>query len=375
MNKSAMPQIETAEVVLPCSDLTATLRFFTERLGFRLDAIFPADDPATAVISGHGLRIRLLRGGQGAPDRLSPGLLTLRCSDPKALAAGETEFVAPNGTRIELVDADPPLNLPPIRQSFVVTRLGGEEDWGVGRAGMGYRDLIPGRQGGRFIASHIRIPDGGPVPDMVHFHKARFQMIYCYRGWVNLLYEDQGPQFTMRAGDCVLQPPEIRHRVMECSPGFEVVEIGCPAEHMTCMDHDLPLPNSGVDPNRVFKGQRFVFHELAKAEWRPGRLVGTERRDIGIGAATDGLASAQVLRLAPGAASIVRHSHSAEFVFFFMLAGTASLQADGQQTQALSDGDSFVIPEGMSYSLENCSGDLELLEVALPADYPFQLTN
>ena len=30
---------------------------------------------------------------------------------------------------------------------------------------MHYRDLIPSRLGGSIIASHIRIPDGGPVPD------------------------------------------------------------------------------------------------------------------------------------------------------------------------------------------------------------------
>jgi hypothetical protein len=42
------------------------------------------------------------------------------------------------------------------------------------------------------IASHIRIPDGGPVPDMVHFHKVGFQLIFCIKGWVDVVYEDQG---------------------------------------------------------------------------------------------------------------------------------------------------------------------------------------
>ena len=40
----------------------------------------------------------------------------------------------------------------------------------AGRAGMVYRDLIPDRLGGAFIASHITIPEGGPVPDYVHHH-------------------------------------------------------------------------------------------------------------------------------------------------------------------------------------------------------------
>lgn len=371
MSESEHQQIQAAEVVLPCENLSESLKFFIERLGFRLDQIFPADSPATAVISGHGLRIKLAKDAPAAAR--APGLLSLYCHDPKALAGGETELTAPNGTLIELLEAEPPLNLPPIEQSYVFTKMGGPETWGVGRAGMRYRDLIPNRQGGRFIASHIAIPEGGAVPDMVHFHKARFQMIYCTKGWVNLLYEDQGPQFTMKAGDCVLQPPEIRHRVLECSPGFEVVEIGCPAEHMTCIDHDMPLPNGEVNPARVFNGQRFVFHRAEKAAWQAGRLEGVEFRDIGIAAATDGLASAQVLRLKSGVTSIAAHSHSAEFVFVFVLAGAASLQAEGHDKQELSEGDSFVIPEGLKYCLEEGSGDLELLEVALPADYSFEL--
>ena len=126
---------------------------------------------------------------------------------------------------------------------------------GVGRAGMRYRDLIPDRWGGSFVASHITIPEGGPVPDYVHFHKVRFQMIFVKSGWVRLVYEDQGEPFVMVAGDCVLQPPEIRHRVLESSPGLEVIEIGCPALHETIADWSLALPNGTGDAARAWEGQ------------------------------------------------------------------------------------------------------------------------
>src|SRR5262249_21447444 len=164
--------VEAAEIVLPASDLHSTLAFF-EQLGFRVDAISPADDPATAVISGHGLRIRFARDAAG-----DPGVVRLRCRD----AAGVV--VAPNGTRIERIAANPPIAMPPLAATLSIVRASSDAEWRVGRAGMRYRDLIPGRYGGRYIASHIQIPDGGPVPDYVHFHKIRFQMIYCYRGWV-----------------------------------------------------------------------------------------------------------------------------------------------------------------------------------------------
>lgn len=364
MTETDTQEITAAEIVLPCPVLDETLAFFRGRLGFRLDVIFPADDPAVAVLSGHGLRLRLDRDADGAP-----GVLRLHCRNPAALTGGDAALTAPNGTRIELVAADPPLDLPPPAPSFVVTRMAdGAEAWGVGRAGMQYRDLIPDRQGGRFIASHIRIPDGGPVPDMVHFHKIRFQMIYCYKGWVDLLYEDQGPLFRMVAGDCVLQPPEIRHRVVECSLGLEVVEIGCPAEHLTCIDHALPLPTSDLRPNRDFGGQRFVRHQAATADWRPWRFDGTEARDIGIAAATDGLADVCVIRF-PSGGGLPPHRHAAEFLFGFVLTGAAALSADGHDPQTLAPGDAFVIPADMTCALENGSDDLKLLHVALPADY------
>src|SRR5438105_9372181 len=52
--------VRSAEVVVPCCDLQATMDFFLERLGFRLEVIFPADAPSTAVICGHGVTLRLV---------------------------------------------------------------------------------------------------------------------------------------------------------------------------------------------------------------------------------------------------------------------------------------------------------------------------
>ncbi len=51
-----------AEIRLPTAELRDDLPFYTKVLGFRLDMIFPADDPAVAVLSGHGLRLRIEKG-------------------------------------------------------------------------------------------------------------------------------------------------------------------------------------------------------------------------------------------------------------------------------------------------------------------------
>src|SRR3954465_14304924 len=60
-------EVVSAEMCLPSADLAADLAYFTQTLGFRLDTIYPADDPAVATVSGHGLRLRLHPGSRRRP--------------------------------------------------------------------------------------------------------------------------------------------------------------------------------------------------------------------------------------------------------------------------------------------------------------------
>ena len=347
-------RIARAEMVLPAGpDLAATIAFLSARLGLRVEAISPADAPVAATLSGHGVRLRLEPGAR------EPGLLRLACE-----GAPPPAEVAPNGTRIEFVAASREVALPPLEPRFVLSRGGAGAAWGTGRAGMRYRDLVPGRLGGRYIASHIAIPQGGPVPDYVHFHRVRFQSIFCRKGWVRVVYEDQGGEFVMHAGDCVLQPPEIRHRVLEASDGLEVVEIGCPAEHETLGDLDMSLPNARIDRARLFGGQRFLRHEAANAPWAPWRLPGFASRDIGMSSATAGLADMRVVRAsATGAAA--RWTHAQDFQLVFVLQGAARLEVDGHGAHELGPDDSFVVPAGVGHAISAASADLEFLEVSV----------
>ncbi|MDD9949247.1 MAG: cupin [candidate division Zixibacteria bacterium] len=382
--------IQSAEIRLPSEDLTADLAFFMKTLGFRMDKIYPADYPTISVLSGHGLTIRL---EQGASE--PPGTLRILCRDPAFLAGGETELTAPNGTRVEIVQADPPLEIPPTQHAFLVRRLKDNTPWVIGRAGMHYRDLVPGRLGGSIIASHIRIPDAGPVPDVVHYHTVGFQLIFAYRGEVKLVYEDQGPPFMLKAGDCVIQPPEIRHRVLESSENLQVIEIGVPADHVTTIDHEVELPTQVLNPDRVFGGQTFCRHQLKDAEWEPWRLAGFEARETGIGKATGGVASVQVARATTGAnggsaggadgttGSDAKGSpdgrssgggeqvtsHTGDILFTFVMEGEVTLNGENQVAHRLEAGDAYVIPPHTKTSLTDRTADLELLEVALPAQF------
>lgn len=231
--------------------------------GYRLDMIMPADSPREALMSKAGQAIRLT---EGHPKSAIP--------NPKS----------------------------------------------TGRAGMEYRDLIPDRLDGHVIASHIRINDGGPVPDYVHYHKVDFQIIYCTAGSVRVVYEDQGPPFLIQPGDCILQAPGIRHRVLESSSGAEVIEVSSPAEHETWVDHELLLPSDTVATERTYGGQRFVRHIANEATWlRPGD--GLECRETGILEASGGIGDVRVYRTSQ---DLTVTFDTTATSLLFVLKGTAS---------------------------------------------------
>ncbi|WP_102109953.1 cupin domain-containing protein [Oceaniglobus roseus] len=355
------PEIR-AEVRLPTAELRDDIPFFTRVLGMRLDTIYPADDPSVGVFSGHGLRVRLEKG---APE--APGTLRILTDDPDAFAGGQRLLTAPNGTRVEIAELHPPLTIPPTTHAFTVRRLADQAPWVIGRAGMHYRDLLPDRLGGSIIASHIRIPDGGPVPDMVHYHTVGFQLIFCYRGWVDLVYEDQGEPFRLHAGNCVIQPPEIRHRVLYASDSIEVIEIGVPAEHVTTIDHEMTLPNATVNPGRRFQGQRFVHHRAEEAEWQDFRVPGFICRDTTIGTNTNNVANVQVVRKGQGLPAAA--THDADILFGFVMEGAMRLEGEGRDPVDLTPGDALAIPPGMVTTYAAPSEDFELLEVSLPGGF------
>ena len=345
--------------ILSTTDLDAMVEFLVERVGARLESISPADDPSEIRLDVQGSPVWLRRSEQDVAGHLV--VLTEQAPPPATVTA-------PNGTVVEFRPVTRRLDVPPSAPSFSLVRAG--DRFGAGRAGMGYRDLLPGRWGGRFIASHILIAEGGEVPDYVHFHRIRFQMIFCARGWVDLVYEDQGPPFRLRAGDCVLQPPEIRHRVLRSSPGLQVIEVGCPAVHDTFVEHDMTLPTSAVAPDRGFSGQRFVRHVAAEAPRIPYRGTGLVHRDTGIGAATDGLAGAVVIEAGAPIDPAVTLTHDDEFVLEVVLAGEVTLDVDvgdGSQQHLLGEFDAVALPPGSRWRWEDPAAGCEMLEVTLGA--------
>ena len=107
-----------AEIRLPTKELRNDLPFYTKTLGMRLDMIFPADNPSVAVMSGHGLRLRIEKGATE-----SPGTIRILTDDPDGFAGGARQLTAPNGTKVEIHQLNAPLAMPQTQHSFVVRRL------------------------------------------------------------------------------------------------------------------------------------------------------------------------------------------------------------------------------------------------------------
>jgi quercetin dioxygenase-like cupin family protein len=356
--------IRAAQVIVQCTDLSATLDFFCDSLGFRVESIFPADEPSVAVIAGRGTRLRL----RVVDQVVAPTAIHLVC--PAAELERMRSIDAPNDIRIEWASEAPNLEIPPLPPDQAALVVSDDEafgTWHVGRAGLHYRDLLPGRVGGRFVASHIRFPQGGTVADYVHYHHVRLQLIYCKTGWVRVVYEDQGPPFVLHAGDCVLQPPTIRHRVLEASQGMEVIELGSPAIHETVADHELILPTDKRAPDRRYLGQRFVHHEASQARWLAFRWPGYEQRDLGIAAATSQLATVCVIRRRRdhGTGEPQAEMHSGELLFWVVLAGELEVAAAGIPDRRLRVGSAATLAPHHHFSIVT-SEDCEWLEVRLP---------
>ncbi len=332
--------VSSAAVLLRAVDLSADIAAM-EAAGFALQAIFPADEPRRAEFSGHGIQVTL-----DSEVDVAPATIELAGAEPFELSGG-ARFVAPPG-------AAP---APERTFEFVHTR-GGEA--GTGRAGMQYRDLIPSRHGGRVIASHISVPGSGPVPDYVHYHDVGFQMIWCLSGRVKLVYEDQGDPFWMEAGDCVVQPPGIRHRVLESEDDLEVLEVALPAEHRTTIDHDMALPN-GLDVGRDYGGQQFLFDRFV--ERTRAEMLGWDHSNTAVSAATGGRADVRTLASCRGAVSLGSRNHG-ELCVLFVLTGTATITSCKQRVE-VAQHDSISIPPGEEWEVRDMSGDFEILEITI----------
>ena len=95
-------------------------------------------------------------------------------------------------------------------------------------------------------------------------------------------------------------------------------------------------------------------------------------RDLGIAAASHGLAQAHVIRLIgpcnPAEVSKL-HYHDVEFQMVYVLKGWVKTYMEGQGETLMREGSAWTQPPRIKHLIMDYSDDVELLEVILPAEF------
>jgi len=132
------------------------------------------------------------------------------------------------------VKASPPKAKRRPKQTFVASHLKDAKfETGLRRYAQ-YRDLGIAKATGGLAQAHVIRLIPPCIPEEVskrHYHDVDFQMIYVLKGWMKGEYD--GEVVTMHAGSAWLQPPKIKHTVLDYSDDCEVLEIILPAEFDT----------------------------------------------------------------------------------------------------------------------------------------------
>ena len=116
--------------------------------------------------------------------------------------------------------------------------------------------------------------------------------------------------------------------------------------------------------------QRFVISHHNEADFKTGGLRDySAYRDLGVAAATNGLAKAHVIRMiAPFRAELgLRHHHNVQFQLVYCLKGWFQTDFEGVGPQRLEAGSCWVQPPGIRHEMLSCSKNCEILEITMPA--------
>ena len=123
----------------------------------------------------------------------------------------------------------------PKKQTFVASHHGPNAFEAGLRRYAQYRDLGIAAATGGLARAHVikMVPPCDPAEvSKRHYHDVEFQMVYVLKGWIKGEYEGAG-ELTMREGSCWLQPPKIKHTVLDYSDDCELLEIILPADFDT----------------------------------------------------------------------------------------------------------------------------------------------
>jgi len=118
--------------------------------------------------------------------------------------------------------------------------------------------------------------------------------------------------------------------------------------------------------------QIFVASHHKPDAFEQGLRRYAQYRDLGIAAATGGLARAHVIKMIPPcdpAEVSKRHYHDVEFQMIYVLKGWIKGEYDGAGEVTMYQGSCWLQPPKIEHMVLDYSDDCELLEIIMPADF------
>ena len=117
--------------------------------------------------------------------------------------------------------------------------------------------------------------------------------------------------------------------------------------------------------------QQFLVNHLDDASFASGLRSYAQYRDLGIAAATHGLATAQVIRFQPPCTDEVRqrHFHNVQLQMIYVLKGWIKSEFEGEGAHVMKAGSCWIQPPGIHHMVLDYSDDCEVLEIVLPAEF------
>ena len=119
-------------------------------------------------------------------------------------------------------------------------------------------------------------------------------------------------------------------------------------------------------------GYSFIVSHLNESDFKVGGLRSySAYRDLGIAAATHGMATAHVIRMTAPFTDEQRqkHHHNVNFQLVYVLKGWFKNEFEGQGVHVMKQGSCWIQPPGIRHSVLGWSDDCELLEIILPAEH------
>ncbi|MGE9007311.1 cupin domain-containing protein [Leptospira interrogans] len=133
-----------------------------------------------------------------------------------------------------------------------------------------------------------------------------------------------------------------------------------------------PAAKAVAKPKARPKQRIAISHHRDEDFKADGLRTYAQYRDLGIAAATHGLAQAHVIRLIgpcnPEEVSKL-HYHDVEFQMVYVLKGWVKTYMEGQGETLMKEGGCWTQPPRIKHLILDYSDDVELLEVILPAEF------